>query len=202
MTDSRRTIMTYTGKMVDPFDLQKEDVDILDITQALSLICRFTGHVNRFYSVAEHSIHVFNWVKDRSKSLNDKELSTRLLTALLHDAGEAYFNDLAAPVKHSDDLKNYAIAENIAGNLILDWLGGFNRTDQDLDLIKQADYAIYCVESNLLQHHLSPSVDPDILYHTHPDYYNPYNFIGNPKEVKVRFLEIYNFYKEQLDKYK
>ena len=39
------------------FDLKnpkQQDVYILDIASALSKLCRYTGHSNRFYSVAQH----------------------------------------------------------------------------------------------------------------------------------------------------
>lgn len=83
-------IQTYSGTKFWPLDPRPEEVDILDIAHALSLICRFTGHVRTFYSVADHSLRV------------SKILPARLrLWGLLHDASEAYLSDLSRPVKRS-----------------------------------------------------------------------------------------------------
>lgn len=45
-------IQTYTNKQFWPLDPRPEDVCIEDIAHALSLQCRFTGHVREFYSTA------------------------------------------------------------------------------------------------------------------------------------------------------
>lgn len=86
--DDSTWIQTYTGKQFWPLDPRAEDVDILDIAHALALKCRYTGHCKEFYSIAEHSCRV--------SLLVDPALS---LTALLHDAAEAYTADIARPVK-------------------------------------------------------------------------------------------------------
>lgn len=57
------------------------------IAHSLANICRWTGHTNRFYSVAEHSMRVANLVPERYR-----------LQALLHDAAEAYIGDVATPL--------------------------------------------------------------------------------------------------------
>ncbi len=82
-------IETYTGKFVNPLELKPEDIDIRDIAHSLSLQCRFNGHCDIFYSVAEHCIRVSGLLKGRDNQL----------TGLLHDATEAYMADIARPVK-------------------------------------------------------------------------------------------------------
>lgn len=80
-------IQTYTGNQFHPLDPDPREVDILDIAHALSLKCRYSGHCERFYSVAEHSVLVSRLVPT--------------FEALLHDAGEAYspFGDIPRPIK-------------------------------------------------------------------------------------------------------
>ena len=56
---------TYTGKKFDPLQMKPEDVDLVDIAHALSLLCRGGGHIDRFYTVALHSINCANEAKAR-----------------------------------------------------------------------------------------------------------------------------------------
>lgn len=86
-------IQTYTGRIFWPIDPLPEEVFIEDIAHALSNQCRFAGHTETFYSVAQHSVLV-------SKNLNDGFA----LRGLLHDAPEAYLVDLIRPVKHFSTL--------------------------------------------------------------------------------------------------
>lgn len=81
-------IQTYTGKQFHFLDPQDEEIDIIDIAHALSNSCRYTGHTNNFYSVAEHSY----WVSRYCSPENS-------LYGLLHDASEAYIADISSPVK-------------------------------------------------------------------------------------------------------
>jgi len=81
-----------------PLEPDVERIDINDIAHALSMQCRFAGHVQRFYSVAEHCIHV-------SRAVPPEDA----LWGLLHDAAEAYLVDLPRPVKPY--LSGYATAE-------------------------------------------------------------------------------------------
>jgi uncharacterized protein len=81
-------IQTYMGVQFWPLDARADDVDIRDIAHALANICRFTGHVRRFYSVAQHSVIVSAQVPPGL-----------MRAALLHDAAEAYLGDISRPLK-------------------------------------------------------------------------------------------------------
>jgi 5'-deoxynucleotidase YfbR-like HD superfamily hydrolase len=82
-------IETFTGKRFELLDPKPEQICIEDIAHALAMSVRFCGHVQKFYSVAEHSVHVSN--------VCDPE---NALWGLLHDASEAYIADLSRPLKH------------------------------------------------------------------------------------------------------
>src|SRR3972149_10211945 len=83
-------ILTYSGRRFWPLDPRPEDVVVEDIAHALGNLCRFTGHTSRFYSVAEHSVHV-----------SDSASAPNKLWGLFHDASEAYLGDLARPTKQA-----------------------------------------------------------------------------------------------------
>lgn len=76
-------IQTLSGKHFNYLNIQQDDIVIEDIATALSHICRFAGHLPEFYSVAQHS-------------LVPREYA---LEALLHDAAEAYLQDIPSPLK-------------------------------------------------------------------------------------------------------
>lgn len=84
----RNYIQTHTGMKVHLPDADPSEFRIGDIAHALSMMPRFAGHIDRFYSVAEHSINVAEIVPDEHK-----------LQALLHDATEAYICDIPTPFK-------------------------------------------------------------------------------------------------------
>ena len=90
-------IKTYNGKRFDVLNPNPDLIDIEDIAHALSNQCRYGGHSRKFYSVAEHSIHVSNLCI----------LSSSKLGGLLHDASEAYLVDIPRPIKHSSFLLGY-----------------------------------------------------------------------------------------------
>lgn len=87
-------IATATGGSFDLLKPTREQIDWRDIAHALSHICRFTGHVTEFYSVAEHSVRVALLVEEAAPS-NPRAG----LYALLHDAHEAYIGDWSTPLK-------------------------------------------------------------------------------------------------------
>jgi hypothetical protein len=70
------------------------------IGHSLAQINRFTGHASRPYSVAEHSLLVVE-ILEREHGITPATLDgcNCLLAGLLHDAHEAYTNDLSSPAK-------------------------------------------------------------------------------------------------------
>jgi hypothetical protein len=78
----------FTGKIFWPLDPRVDEINVIDIAHSLSNQCRFAGHVDDFYSVAQHSVLV--------SMLLPEEL---WMTGLMHDASEAYLVDVPRPIK-------------------------------------------------------------------------------------------------------
>lgn len=91
-------MQTSLGGRFFPMDPRVEDVYISDIANGLALDCRYAGQgrVDKFYSVAEHCCHMVTYAATFLKWPAEA-----LLATLLHDAAEAYCNDLPRAVKHA-----------------------------------------------------------------------------------------------------
>ncbi len=85
--------------------------DIHDIAHHLAQLNRFTGACSRPYSVAEHSMLVERIGQARGAS------PTLRLALLLHDAHEAYTNDIATVAKICIGAEWYAYEAHHAANL-------------------------------------------------------------------------------------
>ena len=123
-------MQTRSGIEFEPLNPRLVQIRIEDIAHALSYICRWGGHLTRFYSVGQHSIHVSDILPDKLK-----------LKGLLHDAQEAYIGDCVKPLKVS--LKDYQKIENRL------WLAICERFDIDPEFdqqIKDADNTMLCSE--------------------------------------------------------
>jgi len=86
--DGNPWILTRTGHVFWLHNPKPYPLLIADIAWSLSMQCRFCGHPDHFYSVAEHSY--------RMASVVPRE---HALAALLHDASEAFISDIPRPVK-------------------------------------------------------------------------------------------------------
>lgn len=92
-------INTYTDKVIHPLEPKLDQIDIQDIAVGLSRECRFGKQGLLFYPVAQHCILASYLVPDNMR-----------LSALLHDAAEAYLGDMPSPIKQM--LPQYKIMES------------------------------------------------------------------------------------------
>ena len=86
---TENSIRTFTGKCFDIKVLNPDSICIEDIAHALSYTSRFGGHLEGFYSVAQHSYYVAEQLIGTPYELE----------GLLHDASEAYLGDMPSPFK-------------------------------------------------------------------------------------------------------
>lgn len=145
-------IQTYTLTQFWPLDPKPEDVDIIDIAHALSLVCRFTGHVREFYSVAQHSLLVSSRAANLAKTREDAIRLARW--GLLHDASEAYLADVARPVKRTPAMAAYREAEKRLQAVICQ---RFGLPVEEPPEVKQADLEVLYTEARDLFEGVHPA---------------------------------------------
>ena len=127
---------TWTGKIIDLDNLKPSDIDIVDISHALSNLCRWNGH-GRYFSVAEHSVIVTSLVPQELK-----------IMAALHDGSEAYLGDVVSPVKAQS--KGYMALEEKLQSMIYEYYCGRVPTPIEEDYIHAADIASRAAEAKVL----------------------------------------------------
>jgi len=132
-------IETYQSNQFDYENIEANHIEIEDIAHSLSLNCRFNGHCDKHYSVAEHSIYVSKLVRPEWA-----------LAGLLHDATEAYMPDVNKPLKNFWGL-NFDIGafEDEIMDHIYNYLGIENNEEIHKE-IKTYDLAILREEGNAL----------------------------------------------------
>lgn len=79
---------SFTGRHIAVDQPNPEVVDINDIAHALSNLCRWGGHSNVFYSIAEHGIRLARLLPPDLKMIG-----------LLKDAPKAYVGEAQRPLK-------------------------------------------------------------------------------------------------------
>lgn len=132
---------TWSGIRFEIFDIKPNMINIKDIAHALSINRRFGGHTNRGYSIGQHSNYVRMLVPDKHK-----------LRAGLHDASEAYTNDLMTPYKRHPDFKPMVDFEHHLQKIIFERFGLEEDAAADA-IIKEADLAMLYFEVKQLTNH-------------------------------------------------
>lgn len=104
------TLETVSGRKINITNPDPSTIVIEDIAWALSRLPRFSGHSIPYvpYSVAQHCIQVANDLKEYGPGIQ--------LLGLLHDAAEAYINDLPSPVKHIPEI--HAVIKKLEDSLM------------------------------------------------------------------------------------
>ena len=129
-------MQTFSGQRFYPLDPRPEEINADDIAHALSLLCRYGGHVDRFYSVAEHCV-----------LMSEAVAPEHALYALLHDATEAYVCDVPRPLKRQ--LAGYREIEEMVWLAIAERFG-LPPTSVLPAEVKEADNRILLTERDAL----------------------------------------------------
>ena len=158
------------------------------IAHALAHQCRYGGHCSRFYSVAEHTLILAEWVARRPRFT-----PRDVLTVLHHDDSEAVMGDLVGPLKRLlPAFKEYenALDKAIAAKFHLRW--PFD------DWIKELDTRILVDEFENVMRGTAPPLKRNALGVR----FKP--IVGRcPKWIAKQWLDAHNYwttecYREQL----
>lgn len=136
------TLETVSGRKVDVADPDPNSIVIEDIAWALSRMPRFSGHSIPYtpYSVAQHCVQVAKDLAAHGPQMQ--------MYGLLHDAAEAYINDLPSPVKHIPEI--HAVIKKLEDSLmsaIYTSLDIQQPTEHQEQIVKFADKTQQAVEA-------------------------------------------------------
>lgn len=171
-------IRTFSGNWVNVFDPQEDQITIEDIAHGLSNLCRYGGHTRVFYSVAQHSIHCAEVLRNSNTSLQQQ------FDALMHDASEAYLMDFPRPIKLK--MPEYKVIEHGLMKVIAQKFGvqyPFKGADSFgfSPVVKDADEHMLSLEWESLMLGIHNKVKP-----------------VSSEKAKDRFLNRFYHYKQQL----
>ena len=169
-----------SGRVIDLDDFTPESFTLDDIAHHLSKIQRYNGAlpIDVTYSVAEHSINLYNYMRNCSSG---QFLPLELCQILLHDASEAMLTDIPSYLKHY--IPDYVKIEAKVQRIIYD---KYIMPCSD-SWIKPLDKGIVLDEAEAIM--------PDRLH-----IYQMYNhteklgckiqYNGKPRDVKAEFLTL------------
>jgi uncharacterized protein len=167
-------VTTASGVRLHFLDPKPEEIILSDIARGLSMSCRWSGQIGEhsplikryrsgelvhphwkhfmpFISVAEHSMMVANMMSWAGCS----ELNVAY--GLAHDASEAYFTDVARPMKRQ--MPEYKLIESKLQEAIYQKLGLPIHTRPPTDDLKLYDNLALCIEAIAI----GRQIDGDIL---------------------------------------
>lgn len=180
---------TFSGVKFSYIDMDPDTIDIKDIAHALSMLCRYNGHIARFYSVAQHSVYVSIVAAGLYRETCMGEETPRALEmlelvkfwGLMHDATEAYMGDMVRPLKVM--IPAYSEMEAKLDRVIMTKFVGQTIPSHIHALIKEADNQVLASEVR------------DLVPVVHPDWDFPWpatlDYVGawNPNKAERLFME-------------
>lgn len=184
----RASIATYTGVEFFPLAPRFENIYIEDLAHHLANVNRYAGACEKPYSVAQHCVHVAEYLKahvglaplgvaERADAEDDI-----VKWGLLHDASEAYVSDICGPIKPF--IVGY---REIEQQLLVAVAQRFGLPWPMHPLVKYADKAIFAAERRTV---MATPVDWWILHPDHPDAdveIEPWHWF----EAKERYLQMF-----------
>lgn len=177
---------TYSGVQFFIEDPRIEDIRAEDIAHSLSRQCRYAGHIKDFYSVAQHSVIVSQNVP--------QEIA---LCGLLHDAAEAYCQDLIRPIKRLAGMERYTEIEHNIEQLIAT---RFRLPFPWPHEIKEADNrALMTERRDLYSIGVGEKFDWKCKSEPYPEKIVPVSFDQSKDLFSVRFFNLTNYWPSAFD---
>lgn len=128
---------TVSGRRVYLLDPTPDSISLHDIAHHLSLICRFGGATQRFYSVAEHCVRGADKAPDERTAL----------LFLLHDAPEYVIGDIVTPIKkYLPGAPHIAEMERRIERAIYKSFGVAPPTAEEARIVKEIDERMFATE--------------------------------------------------------
>lgn len=176
-------ITTFSKIDFDALNPSVEDIQIVDIAHALSMLTRANGHLPQFFSVGQHSIQC-------CKEALARNYGPRVAMAcLLHDASEAYISDITRPVKQY--MTMYLQIEEQLQNMIFEKFLGALPEEEEALLVDNIDDGCLYYE---FKHFMNIE-----LMENEPLMVSNLQFDFQPMEdVEREFLELYTKLAEEL----
>lgn len=131
-------VLTTSGSKLRIHSPHQDQIHLKDILRSLPKLCRFTGHCDGFYSVAQHSVYAYRLAKYLGCQ------HEHAVRCLIHDFSEAYVNDLNSPVKNAIH-QSYRDFEGALDNIVS--LKLLNKPYELIPVVKTIDNALYHAES-------------------------------------------------------
>ena len=177
---------TFSGVKINPLDPEAwKLMNVKDIAHASSNICRFGGHCNKFYPLAQHCVLV-SYMCDPEDAL----------AGLLHDGSEAYISDIVRPVKETEMFEFY---RKIESKLEWDVVKRFGLKEPMPKSVKEADMEVVVWEAKNL-FNPTPKWVSDYM-EVHPPC-RLINLLNASKELEDSFLFPFNCWQPAIAKAK